>query len=253
MTKMFLFAMLFTLVGCSTGKLVVQNKVNSSVELLREMNKKYRGKWFDQFTFVQETIKYDSAGNETEKSIWYEAIDYPKKFRIDFGPLNAGNAVIFDKDSVWVFKENKFTRKAYAPREFLLMKGGLYHLTVDETINQLESYGYNCQLFRKDVFNNKPVYVLGAEKGDLKSKQFWIDAEHFYLHRRISTSKNKTLDVVYSEHIFSDGGWVEQVVEFWSNGVYVQKEFYKSIDTKPELDDAVFDHKMYGKTHWFKG
>jgi len=250
-TRLPLFICLLILVACASSKKSSKNDIESTADLLQTMNKKYKGKWFDQFTFVQETIKYDSTGNETEKSIWYEAIDYPKKFRIDYGPLSAGNAAIFDKDSVWVFKENNFVRKAFAPREFLLMKGGLYHLTVDETIKQLEGYGYDCNIFRKDVLNGKAVYVIGAEKGDLKSKQFWIDTEHFYMVRRISNSKS-TLDVIYIDHVFSNGGWVEQVVEFWSNGTYVQKEYYKDIDTNPQLTEAIFDHKMFGKTHWFK-
>ena len=249
--RLSVFIGLLVLGSCAASKKSVKNNLNNTTELLQAMNDKYKGKWFDQFTFVQETIKFDSTGNETEKSIWYEAIDYPKKFRIDYGPLSAGNAVIFDKDSVWVFKENKFVRKAYSPREFLLMKGGLYHLTVDETIQQLEDYGYDCSIFRKDLLNGKPVYVIGAEKDDLKSKQFWIDTEHFYMVRRISTKK-KTLDVIYRDHVFSNGGWVEQVVEFWVDGVYVQKEYYKEIDTNPQLSNDIFDHNMFGKTHWFK-
>jgi len=239
------------IIACSISKNSSKNEINNTSELLEAMHKKYKGKWFDQFTFVQETIKYDSTGNETEKSIWYEAIDYPKKFRIDYGPLSAGNAVIFDKDSVWVFKENNFVRQAYSPREFLLMKGGLYHLTVDETIKQLETYGYDCNIFRKDILNGNHVYVIGAEKGDLKPKQFWIDAEYYYMVRRISTQK-KTLDVIYSDHIFSNGGWVEQVVEFWVDGVYVQKEYYKDINTNPKLSKSIFDPQMFGKAHWFK-
>ena len=133
------------------------------------------------------------------------------------------------------------------------MKGGLYHLTLEETIEQLTAYGYDCDIFRKDQINGKPVYVIGAEKGDLKSKQFWIDAEHFFLRRRISPSKDKTLDVVYSDHVFLNGGWVEQVVEFWLDGVYIQKEYYKDINTNPQLNDSIFDYKMFGKTHWYKG
>ena len=251
MTRLAVLLGLLILAACASTQNSSKKEINSSEALIQAMHEKYKGKWFDQFTFVQETIKYDSAGNESETSIWYEAIDYPKKFRIDYGPLSEGNAVIFDKDSVWIFKENNFIKKAYSPREFLLMKGGLYHLSVEETITQLKEYGYNTNIFKKDVLNGKPVYIIGAEIGDLTSKQFWLDAENFYMVRRISSQK-KTLDVIYSDHIFSNGGWVEQVVEFWVDGVYVQKEFYKDIDTNPKLSDAIFNPQMFGKTHWFK-
>lgn len=228
-----------------------QSKIKSTSDLLNVMYSKYKGKWFDQFTFVQETHRIDENGKEEEKKIWHEAIDYPKNFRIDYGPLADGNSNIFAKDSAWIFRKNELKEVKYQPKEFLLMKGGLYHLTVEETIQQLTAYGYDCTKFRTDKLNGRKVFVIGADKDDLKSKQFWLDAKHFYMLRRISTHGKKIVDVIYSDHISSNGGWVEQEVRFWVDGKYVQIEYYKKIDTDPKLDPAVFDPNLYGKhKHW---
>lgn len=227
--------------------------VKNTSDLLSAMNKKYKGKWFDQFTFVQETYQIDKNGKEKDLSIWHEAIDYPKNFRIDYGALSEGNTNIYAKDSVWAFRENELKKIKHAPKEFLLMKGGLYHLSVKETIEQLTNYGYDCSKFRRDVLNDRKVFVIGADKGDLKSKQFWLDAEHYYMVRRINTQGEKVIDVIYSNHISSNGGWVEQKVQFWVDKEYVQIEYYKEIDTNPNLDAAVFNPDLYGKrTHWSK-
>jgi hypothetical protein len=228
-----------------------QARIINSTDLLSAMNKKYKGKWFDQFTFVQETHKIDENGREEEKSIWHEAIDYPKNFRIDYGSLSEGNSNVYANDSAWVFRANALKNVEYAPKEFLLMKGGLYHLTVKETINQLTNYGYDCSKFRTDELNDRKVFVIGAEKGDLTSKQFWLDAEHFYMVRRINTQKTKVVDVIYSNHISSNGGWVEQEVKFWVDEKYYQIEYYKQINTKPNLGAAVFNPNLYGEQeHW---
>ena len=244
---------IFVLLYASCTKIPSNNQttIKSSADLITAMHKKYKGKWFKQFTFVQETYSIDENGKETDQSIWHEAIEYPKNFRIDYGPLSEGNTNIYGKDSVWSFREGKLKIVKYAPREFLLMKGGLYHLTVEETLKQLEGYGYDCSKFRMDELNGRKVFVIGAQKDDLKSSQFWFDAEHFYVVRRINTRKTKVVDVIYSKHIFSNGGWVEQEVKFWVNQKYYQIEYYKKIDTQPNLKATVFDPNLYGQQkHW---
>lgn len=118
----------------------------------------------------------------------------------------------------------------------------------------LEDYGYDTRVFRSDTWNGQPVYVLGAGEGDERTAQFWIDAEHFYLVRRISTtSGNNVLDVHYSDHTASGGGWVEQTVKFYLDGRYIQLEYYQQIDTDPDLPESLFDPKAFGKEHWYKG
>lgn len=117
----------------------------------------------------------------------------------------------------------------------------------------LQDYGYNTAIFRKDSWKSRPVYVLGAEKGDERSQQFWIDAEHFYLVRRISTTqRDQVLDVHYEDHIAGGGGWVEQTVKFYLDGRYIQLEYYQQIDTSPDLPESLFDPAAFGEEHWYK-
>ena len=244
--------LLITLVISSTAITNSKPDIGSTKALLKAMNKTYKGKWFDQFTFIQETIKFDKQGKEKSKAIWYEAVDYPKKFRIDYGDISNGNTTIYDKDSAWVFRDHHLKEITHSPREFLLMKGGLYHQSVKETLNQLHQYGYDCSKFRIDELNGKKVYVIGADEGDLKSRQFWMDAEHFYMVRRIHAPKEDIIvDVIYSDHIATNGGWVEQTVEFWVNNSYYQIEYYKDINTNPKLNANIFDPEQFGKIkHW---
>ena len=228
-------------------------KVKDTKSLVEAMHQKYKGKWFNEFTFVQETIRYEEDGSERDRHIWLEAIQYPKNFRIDYGPLEYGNASLFRNDSIYGFRNGVLDRAEINPQQFLLMKGGLYHFEIQEVISMLEEYGYDTGKFRKDRFQGKKVYVLGADKDDLASAQFWIDAKHFYLVRRISKLKNgKILDVHYGDHLKSDGGWVEQTVKFYLDDRYLQLENYKEIDTSPNLENGVFDPTQFGTIHWKK-
>lgn len=228
-------------------------KIKETEALIEAMHQKYQGKWFNAFTFVQETIQYEEDGSERDRKIWYEAIQYPKNFRIDYGPIEEGNASLFRNDSMYRFKNGVLEQAVVNPQQFLLMKGGLYHFEVAEVIKMLKDYGYDTEVFRKDRFQGKKVYVLGAKEGDLSAPQFWIDAKHFYLVRRIRSLNNgKVLDVHYGEHLKSNGGWVEQTVKFYLDGRYLQLENYKEIDTSPNLDAGVFDPAKFGAIHWKK-
>src|SRR5205085_10609058 len=78
-------------------------------DVLKKMYKRYGGKWFRTFHFIQSTENYRND-SLIRTSTWYEAIIYPDKFRIDFGDLKNGNAVLYNKDSAYNFRNHKLAR-----------------------------------------------------------------------------------------------------------------------------------------------
>lgn len=217
------------------------------------MKKRYQGKWFNAFTFVQKTVRYKKDGQPGDTALWYEAIRYPNNFRIDFGHPKKGNSVVFNADSAYRFQKGKLTNTRYDPQYFLLLKGGLYHRKLKECLQILKKGGYATHLFHQNTYNGRPVYVIGANKGDLKTPQFWIDQQHFYIVRRTQKiSKGRVLDVQYTKHKATGGGWVEQIVRFEVDGRLVQIEEYTKIDTSPHLTKDLFDPAKYGQSHWYK-
>src|SRR5438128_510413 len=95
-------------------------QVKNSGELLDLMYKKYAGKSCRSFTFSQDNKHYK---NDTLSgtSTWYEALEYPDKFRIDFGDPKDGNAVIFRNDSAWHFRKGELKRKEADKNDLLLL------------------------------------------------------------------------------------------------------------------------------------
>ncbi len=226
------------------------SQINSTAQLLDAMQTRYRGNWFQEFTFEQETIRYDQSGAVRDTAIWNEAVKYPDYFRIDFG--QPGRFVIFRNDSSYRFDNYELDRTRLEPQEFLLFKGGLYFRPAHTILEKLTEYGYDINIFREDRLNGHRVYVIGAEKGDLRTKQFWVSADHFYTMRRISSLGNgSVLDVQYSDHKNVSGGWVEQTVSFFRDGRKIQIEYYKKIDASEKLPSSVFDPKNPLRD-WFK-
>jgi len=214
------------------------------------MQVRYRGKWFKEYTFAQQTIRYDQNGAVRDTMLWHEAVSYPDHFRIDFA--QPGRFVIFKNDSSWRFENEQFQQRRLEPQEFLLFKGGMYFRSPATIMQKLKDYGYDTSIFREDRLNGRRAYVVGAREGDLKTKQFWIDADYFYTVRRISqVSNGRTLDVQYSDHKRVKGGWVEQSVTFYLDERLIQIEKYLEIDASKALDKAIFD-QTNPKMDWFK-
>lgn len=225
-------------------------QITSTGQLLDAMQVKNRQSWFKEFTFTQETIRYTQEGAVRDTAIWYEAVSYPDLFRIDYN--DQGRFIIFKNDSSYRFDNYTFQRSALEPQEFLLFKGGMYFISPAQVKDKLTEYSYDTSVFREDRLNGRRAYVVGAKKGDLKTKQFWIDADHYYTVRRISqVGQGRILDVQYSDHKRVNGGWVEQTVTFYLDGRMLQIEHYLNIDASKTLDEQIFDQKQ-PKRLWFR-
>lgn len=227
-------------------------KIRSTAGLIEAMHRQYKGKWANAVTFTQLNTHY-AADTVKGTSTWYEAIEYPDKFRIDFGPPKEGNAVIFADDSVYNFKGGELKARQFRVNELMLLAGGLNFLGKEEALKRLKAAGYDTSLFREDTWEGRKAYVVGAEKGDEKTPQFWIDAEHLYLVRSVSASAGgRVQDGRFGKHIRSAGGWLETEVLFLVDGKKAQLEEYKNVQVNPPLPPGLFRPDSFGKVHWME-
>ncbi len=251
MSKSFIFKSLTAILFLSMSSLTVPNKKITSFETLVEaMHKRYMGKAAKTVTFVQYNTHYQ-ADTVSGKSTWYEAIAYPTNFRIDFGEIKEGNAVIFARDSIFNFKNGQNTRKQPFKNNLILLAGGMNFMAKDKIMAELKSAGYDLSKFRTDTHNGKPAYVIGAAEGDFTSSQFWIDKKNLHLVRTLEKMPNGDIrEARFSKHIKSGKGWIETDVLFLVNGKKTQLEEYKEIKPNAILDSRLFDAAHFGKVHW---
>ena len=235
------------LAGCSAKK---ENPDTSNFEtagqLLEAMKSKNDSIWYQHFTFKQHTVFFDTAGQRTDSALWYEAVSYPYLFRID-RDIERGNYTIYRSDSTYHILADTMYSATADPGAHLVFKGGLYFISLDETKEKLEKYGFDLQSFRKDEFMDEPVYVIGDE-----DNQFWLHAEKYYCMRRIYTnSQGNKVDVVYEDFKPLGDGWVEQKVTFYTAGKKRMEEFYLGIEMRDTINVAAYSVKENFK--WYKG
>ncbi|MEZ4811190.1 MAG: hypothetical protein R2819_12590 [Allomuricauda sp.] len=243
---------MFIVISNTPGK--DKTKDFSSVkELITHIKENRADGHLEQFTFVQETVRFDENGSAQDTTTWYEAIRYPKDFRIDFGNSDNGNANINRNDSIYVYRGHKLVHSGPEVQEFLILEGGLFYYSVEETLERLQGLGIDPSLFSKSEYKGKPVYILGAGPNDPSKPQIWVDAQELYVVRRFSQGKHGELyEVKYDDFKNIGGNWLETWIEFHVDGKLIQTERYNNIDVDPNLDDAVFDPTAFGSYYWFK-
>nr|WP_298922944.1 hypothetical protein [uncultured Allomuricauda sp.] len=219
-------------------------ELNSTKDLFRAMKIKNDNSWYKNFTFKQHTLRFDENGHQTDSTVWYESVSYPYHFRIDRN-IEENVYTIYRNDSTYNFRQDTLFSKTAKPAAHLVFKGGLYFISLEESLDKLQKYGYDTNILRKDEFMEQVVYVIGNEKN-----QIWLHANDFYCIRRIyMTDDDKTVDVVYDNFKALGQGFVEQKVTFYVAGKKRLEEFYFDIKIKDTLDERIYDQNANYK--WY--
>jgi hypothetical protein len=217
------------------------------------MHDRYAGKWYHNLTFVQST-SYPDHPSET----WYEAGTIPGKLRIDMAPLDSMNAFMYVGDSAIIFKGGK--RVAAQEDRNLLMTLGfdVYGQAPETTIGQLKARSMDLSKIREDSFNGAKIWVVGAEKGDTATNQFWIEQKRLLFVRLIEAHPNKknpsappnVLDITFENYQPLAKTWVAPKCVIKLNGKEVQREAYRDIRADVKLQPDLYDTETYHKAEW---
>jgi outer membrane lipoprotein-sorting protein len=216
-------------------------------DIVKKMHDRYAGKWYRSFTFNQTTEFYrnDSLrGSQT----WYEAIRFPDRFRMDFGEADSGNAAIFRGDSSYRFRNGQLRSATINNNEGLIfLLGGMYFHPLDQTVKMLGDLHYNLDKFHEDTWKGKPVFVIGADKGEEGVNQLWVDQKELYLVRMLKYDGARKEEALFDDYKSFNGNWTETQCIFYLDGKLVQKEIYHDCQFNKPLEDRLFDPAAFIK------
>ena len=239
------------LVVSGTAKAV---EVNSGEALVRAMHDRYAGQWYPSVTFTQKSTTYNPDGT-TKVETWYEALLLPGKLRIDIGPPSEGNAYLFENGNLSVFQAAQL--KSTRPRVNMLLVLGfdVYAQSPEATLAIAKQEGFDAAKFHEDTWEGKAVYVFGAAKGDLQSRQFWVEKDRLLFVRLLEPDRadaTKMQDIRFTDYQPLGKGWIAARVEVYSDGKKVFTEEYSEIQKDVKLDPALFDPRQFHATHGVK-
>lgn len=217
--------------------------------LIKAMYDKYKGKWYKTLTFVQTTSDMKKNSKET----WFEAARIPGILRIDIEPVDSGKTILFRNDSIYQFDQGKVKGSGPFVHPLMVLGFDVYMDPTDKTISRLKGLGFDLTKIREDKWQGRPVYVVGAAKGDTATKQFWIDKERLLFVRMLETSKNGSHPLVetqFNKYIPVGQAWCSVEVKFIVNGNLQTMEEYADVKGDPPLPDELFDPSKYGPPGW---
>lgn len=204
-------------------------RAQSGSAIIKAMHQRYYKAPCKAYTFSQKNTHY-KADTVSGSSVWYEAVEFPDKFRIDFGVKENGNYVIFRNDSVFNYKKGVLTKVRADSSTLLLLLGGMYYRDLDDVMRRMRAAGYHTNVVSKQLWNKSEVYVIGAKEKDLVSNQLWIDKKTLRLLRIIEKmNEQETMDMRFEAHQDWCQGYVETRVSFRRNGILEQVEEYYDV------------------------
>ena len=229
-------------------------EIRGGENLLRAMHDRYKDSWYQTLTFKQKSTTYKPDGSSSAEA-WYEAASIPGKLRIDIGPRAAGKGYLFIDGDLIVIKDNKVPDTRHSVNMLLVLGFDVYRQDPQITAKIVSEEGYDLSKIHEDTWEGKPAYVVGAVKGDLKSKQFWVEKNSLLFLREIEPARKdaeKTEDIRFIHYRPLAGAWIAAGVEVYSEGRKVFSEDYSEIQANVKLDPDTFDAQKFATTHWEK-
>ena len=218
----------------------IHNKIQTGEDVIKKMYERYKLAPCKSYTFSQKNTHYrnDSIIGTSE---WHEAIEFPDKFRIDFGDTTKGNFVIFRNDSAYNYRNFTLKKTSYNSQTLLLLLGGMYYRELADIIKRLNKDDYNLTVLSSQKINKQNYYVIGAKEGNLNSNQIWVNKKTLRIERIIEKINEKdTMDMSFDSYQANCKGFIETKVTFKRNGKVEQVEEYYNIKTVDVFPNNVF-------------
>jgi hypothetical protein len=216
------------------------------------MRARYDGRWYNTLTFRQKTARL-LANGRWDTQTWYEAMRIPGRLRIDFDPISAGNGVLYARDSQFVATNG---RASGGPgiNDLQLLGFDLYALSNARAEALLRRQGFDLSRVHESTFDGRRAIVVGANRGDLHRKQFWVDADRLVFVRLLQPEPrdaSKTQDIRFVNYERRGDAWIAPRVELYNDGKLVFYEEYSDIRTNVPLDESLFDPTPWrNPRHW---
>ncbi len=228
--------------------------VRSGTDVLRAMHDRYAKTWYETLTFTQKSTTYNADGT-TKVETWNEALSLPAKLRIDIGPPTENNGYLMVDGTLTIVKDGKDVGTRPLENMLLVLGFDVYRQTPEATAKVAKAEGYDLTKVHEETWEGRPVYVVGAEKGDLKSKQFWVDKKNLLFVRLFEPTQadaTKFQEIRFEDYREMADGWVAARVEVYADDKKVFSEEYTDIVCNGRLVPGTFDPKQFNATHWEK-
>lgn len=237
-----LLAAALSLSACAPAATRPAAAVTDGESLIRAMHDQYAGKWYRTLTFVQKTTR-PGPNDSVRVDTWYEYGAMPGRLRIEFGTRAGPNGAIYANDSSYAVRNGNVVARRPGRNSLMILGFDVYAQAPEQSIRMLREERFPMGPVRRDTWQGRPVYVVGGAPGDMKSTQWWVDAERLVYVRSFEPfggDTTKAMEVQFNDYQRFGGGWVATSVDILVDGRSIQKEEYSDVRVDVPLDPALF-------------
>jgi hypothetical protein len=237
--------------GWMASLLVLTGMAPTGQQIVQSMHDKYAGKWFKTLTFVQTTTRRDSTGKD-KVTTWYESALLPGRLRIDIGKPSLGRGVLYTHDSTYQIDSGKVKGADVGGNPLIPTLFDVYVAPVDRTMADLQTLKVDVSKVSETTWDGRPVYVIGADLGNERAPQLWIDRDRLVVLRQIFVVRDTVfIDSRFKNYRQIGNSWIAPRCEFYINGKLLQAEDYADIKADVPLSPALFDPAQWTTApHW---
>lgn len=213
----------------------------SGLEVIGWMRRAHPSRELKRLAFTMRATRTTKDTSE-QRSRAYALL--PGKMRVEAMPKSARTGTVRDRQRLAVFRRGR--RVATTNRVDLrtLLSYDVFAQASDTTIMWLDTARVRFGLVRRDRFDGRSVWVVGAEKDDLTSSQFWVDADEWRVVRVIQReprTPSVISDVRFVEYTEFLDVPVPTRIEIWRDGQLVETQELSEFAVNPTLPRSAFD------------
>jgi hypothetical protein len=225
-------------------------QIHDGQSLLTAMHDRYKDSWYDTVVFKENAITLKPDGTSSTE-VWDEVAVLPGKLRIDRGAHSEGNGFLLADGMLTRFQKGKQNGPNPFVHMLLVLGFDVYKQPAETTIAQVKDRGIDMAQIHEETWDGQDVYVVGAAKGDLKAKQFWVEKKRLLFVRLIEPDQQdatKMQDTRFRGYKALGRGWISERVEFYVDGKDTFNEDYFAVKGSVKVDPAIFDPAKYSET-----
>ncbi len=216
----------------------------NGLEVVGAMRRTHPSRALHALSFTQSTIEIRTTTPppRTRRSRVFAAL--PGKQRIIQLPTTARSGSIRDRQRLAVFERGRRVTTSNRVDLAMLLAFDVYAQSIDTTIMWLDAAKVRMGLARRDMLDRRRVWVVGAEEGDEKTAQFWVDADQWRVVRVIQRdprAPSEVVDIRFTEFTESLDVPVPARIDEYRAGLLTRQHEISGVEVNPTLPAGAFD------------
>lgn len=212
------------------------------LEVIGAIKRAHPSRALRTLAFTVRTTEHRDSGDRVVVSRAYARL--PGRHKVARLPTSLRTGFARDRQRLSVFERGERVASVRRVDLALLLAYDIFGQSIDTTIMWLDSARVRFGVARRDYFDGRDVWVVGADDGDDTTPQFWVDAFRWRLVRVIQRDPrawDAVLDIRFTEFQEYLNVPLPVRIEVHRNGRLAETQEISQVAINPRLSSRTFD------------